>query len=58
MLSAEMEVRNNLAVVWAPYAAKFGTSENLKKWKGLDLFSLMKHQGEWKIVSLTFEAEP
>ncbi len=53
-LRIQIEIRNNLASVWTHYEAKFGTPENLMQWKGYDLFSLIQHQGAWKIVSLSY----
>jgi hypothetical protein len=57
LLNAEIEVRGNLARVWARYNAIFGTEQHLSEWQGTDLFSLLKHDGTWKIVSLTFESD-
>lgn len=57
MVEADIDVRSDLTQAWVTYEAKFGTEDNLMEWKGMDLFSLMKHQGEWRIVSLTFSAE-
>lgn len=57
MTGSKVEIRGNLATVWAKYEAKFGQPDHLEQWSGLDVFSLMKHEGQWKIVSLVFEAE-
>jgi SnoaL-like protein len=57
MTGADITVNNNLANVWADYQAKFGTKDSLVVWKGKDLFSIMRHRGEWKIISLSFEKE-
>jgi hypothetical protein len=57
MLSADITVKNNLAQAWVRYEAKFGSSDNLVEWKGLDLFSLIRYNDEWKIVSIVFESE-
>lgn len=50
----DIEIKNNLAAVWVKYEAKFGTRENLFEWKGYDLFSLLKHNGQWYITSITY----
>ena len=34
MQSAEIEVRGNLAQVWAKYQAKFGSTDQLMEWEG------------------------
>lgn len=57
MKSASIQVKNNLATAWVEYDAEFGKPDSLARWSGTDLFTFMKHAGEWKIVSLVFEAE-
>ena len=54
LLDAEINVFNNLAAVWASYAAKFGTEDSLMEWQGIDAFTYMKHDGEWRITSLSY----
>jgi len=56
LVESTVEVRGNLAVSWVRYEAKFGTEEDLMHWEGVDLISLIKHSGEWKIVSIVFES--
>lgn len=57
MNDSKITTQGNLAVAWANYKAKFGTSEKLMEWSGTDLFTLMRHRGEWRIVSLAFEGD-
>ena len=57
MLNAEIAVKNNLAQAWVNYEANFGSKNRLMEWKGIDLFSFIKHSNEWKIVSIVFESE-
>ena len=52
-----IKVKKGLAEIWATYEAKFGTKDNLMEWTGTDLFSLMKHNGEWRISSMAFESD-
>ena len=54
LLDAEINVYNNLAAVWASYAAKFGTKDSLMEWKGVDAFTYLKHDGEWRISSISY----
>ncbi len=54
MTSSNINIVGELAEVWAEYKAKFGTKDSLMEWKGKDLFSLMRHRNQWKIVSLSF----
>jgi hypothetical protein len=57
MVDSEISIRNNLAQAWVKYEARFGTSDHLMEWKGIDLFSFIKFENEWKIVSLAYESE-
>lgn len=57
MVDSEISIRNNLAQAWVKYEARFGTTDQLMEWKGVDLFSFIKFENEWKIVSLTYESE-
>lgn len=57
MTKAEINIRGNLAQAWVNYEAKFGSKDSLLEWTGIDLFSFIKHNEEWKIVSLVFESE-
>lgn len=56
-IDIKITVKNDLAQAWVTYEAKFGSEENLMKWKGMDLFSLLKHNERWRIVSLTFSSK-
>ena len=53
-ISIEIKIKGDLASVWAKYEAKFGTEENLMRWKGNDLFSLIHHNDKWYISALTY----
>lgn len=57
MDAAEVKIHNGLAHVWAHYQARFGKPGSVKEWSGIDAFTLLKHENEWKIVSLVFRAE-
>jgi hypothetical protein len=57
MKDSKIEVQGNLAQAWVEYDAKFGTEQNLATWSGTDVFTLLRHEGEWKIVSLVFESK-
>jgi hypothetical protein len=57
MDTAEVKIHNGLAQVWAHYQARFGKPGSLKQWIGIDAFTLLKHDNQWKIVSLVFRAE-
>ena len=57
MTSSKILLYGNLAVAWAGYDAKFGEEGDLFEWSGVDAFTLMKHEGRWKITSLAFHAE-
>lgn len=57
MLRSEISIRGNLAEAWVDYRARFGTKDSLLEWNGKDLFTLLRHDGEWKIVSIAFESD-
>jgi hypothetical protein len=57
MLDAEVHVRGNLALVYARYRARFGDENDVTEWEGLDAFTLLEHQGEWRITALTFASD-
>jgi len=54
MLDAEVHAFQDLAQAWARYQARFGEAGKVEEWTGLDAFTLMRHQGRWKIVSIAF----
>lgn len=57
MLDAEIRASGNLAQAWARYAARFGDPGDVAEWRGVDAFTLMKHDGRWRIVSLSYVNE-
>jgi len=57
MLAADVQVRGDLANVFARYTARFGDPGDVMEWKGVDSFSLLRHEGAWRIVSLAFAPE-
>ena len=57
MLSADVRRYGNLAQVWARYEARFGDPGEIMEWRGYDAFTLMRHGGQWKIVSLSYTNE-
>jgi hypothetical protein len=57
MTDAEVRADAGLAQVWARYEARFGRPDSLATWTGIDAFTLMRHDGRWKIVSLAYAAE-
>jgi hypothetical protein len=44
----------NLAQAWATYTARFGEPGNVATWEGIDAFTLLRHDGTWRIVSLSY----
>ena len=57
MKAARINLKGNIAEAWVDYEAKFGSKDTLNQWTGTDVFTLLRHNGEWKIVSLVFEAK-
>jgi len=58
MDSSDVRVAGNLAHVWAHYTARFGDSTDVATWRGIDAFTLMKHDGRWRIVALAYTDAP
>lgn len=58
MTEAEVRVTGNLAQAWARYTARFGDEGSVQTWKGIDAFTLMRHEGRWRIVSLAYTGVP
>ena len=54
MTGAETRIEGDLAQVWASYDARFGDEGAIEEWSGIDAFTLMRHESEWKIVALAF----
>ena len=54
---AEVRAEGVLALVWAQYHARMGDPRQVSEWSGVDAFTLMKHEGLWKITSLAFAPE-
>lgn len=57
MENYEITIQGNLATAWVKYSAKFGTENSLMEWSGIDLFSLVQYNNEWKIVNLSYASE-
>jgi hypothetical protein len=58
MTSADVWGSGNLAQVLAHYRARFGEPGNVQEWTGIDAFTLLRHDGQWRIVSLTYANDP
>lgn len=56
MTDMKVMQHGNLAIVWANYDARFGNENNIDTWSGIDAFSMLRHKGEWKIISLSYAA--
>ena len=56
-LAAEIRVFDNLAQAWVRYGARFGDPDSIQYWEGIDAFTLLHHEGAWKITSLAFTNE-
>jgi hypothetical protein len=57
MKNSKIHVEGNIAEAWVEYEAKFGKRDSLMEWSGTDVFTLLRHDGQWKIVSLVFESK-
>ena len=57
MRNAEVRVEGKLAQVWARYDARFGDSNAVREWQGTDAFTLLEHDGRWRIAALVFAGD-
>lgn len=57
LLEAEIRVVDGLAQVWARYRARFGDPGEIQEWQGTDAFTLLKHEGRWRIAGLAYAAD-
>lgn len=56
-VSMEVQVRGGLAVAWVRYEARFGDPGDVESWEGTDAFTLLRHNGEWRITALAFSSD-
>lgn len=56
MKSVDVRAEGNLAQAWARYDARFGDPGDIREWSGTDAFTLMRHDGRWRIVSLAYSS--
>jgi len=54
MLEADIRIFGNLAVAWVPYGASLTRDTGQAEWQGADAFTLLRHEGDWKIAALAF----
>jgi hypothetical protein len=52
--SARVRGSDSLAQVWAWYSARFGDPGRVESWTGIDAFTLIHHDGRWRITSLGY----
>lgn len=57
MLSSDITVQAGLAQAWVRYTARFGDPGDVAEWEGVDAFTLLRHDGEWRITSLAYVAD-
>jgi len=58
MLQARVSGYGDLADAWVVYEGRWGrTRDSVKTTRGVDAFHLYRHDGEWRIVGLTFITE-
>ena len=55
---AEVRANANIAQVWASYTARFGDPGAVDEWTGVDTFTLLRHNGAWRIVALAYATDP
>ena len=53
-LSYEIKIHNGMAMAWIPY--EFHVNDTFSHC-GVDIFSLLKTEGEWKFISASYTVE-
>lgn len=57
MDSSRVRGSANLAQVWAWYSARFGDPGIVSEWSGVDAFTLVRHEGRWRIAALVYVSD-
>jgi len=57
MVETRIRLTDGLAQAWVRYRARFGNPGDVEEWEGTDAFTLMRHDGQWRIVSLAFQSD-
>ena len=54
-----LEIRRFLPIAQARarYEARFGDPGNVREWEGTDVFTLVRHEQRWRIVSVAYAAD-
>lgn len=58
LLAQDVRMVSNLANVWARYEARFGDSTSIMTWRGIDSFTWIKHDDNWRIAALAYTDLP
>lgn len=58
MIDADVRVHGPMAHVWSRFDARFGDPGAIVEWQGIDAFTLFEHDGRWKVVSVSYVADP
>lgn len=57
LVTADLTISGDLAQAWVRYAARFGDPGDIAEWEGTDAFTLLRHDGQWRITSLAYVPE-
>lgn len=52
--SIELRVEGDIASAWVHYRARFGAQGDMMCWSGIDVLTLLRFNGEWRIASLAY----
>jgi hypothetical protein len=58
LVSTRITIQGGLAQAWTRYHARFGDPGDIVEWEGLDAFTLLRHEGEWRVTSLAYLSDP
>lgn len=57
MVEADIRVMGQLATAWVRFEARFGRPGEVAEWTGVDVFTLIRHEGVWRFTSLAYGDE-
>ncbi|MCB9899081.1 MAG: hypothetical protein H6825_13830 [Planctomycetes bacterium] len=57
MLDADLRVDRDHAHVWSRFFTRFGDPGRVMEWTGVDAFTLVRHDGRWRVVGVCYVAD-
>ncbi len=58
METGSVRAHGDLATVWSSFEGREGNGTNIRTWSGVDAFTLVKVDGQWKIALIAVSQDP